>query len=140
MWGGGHDAMKQDIYRPEKHRDEIRELKREQKKLLSSKFKIEKRLSEIEGTLKVLEVERVLNVTEHAIQRFLERVQKVPTAIAKKILTEPGLLQRYMKHGPGKYRLKKYPHVTVVISDFSILTCYIPVPDEELLPVMDQKQ
>lgn len=65
-----------------------------------------------------------LTITEHAVQRFAQRIMKLPNAKIRAILSQPELLDKYLAKGDGKYRLKGMKHVTCVVNSGIIVTCY----------------
>lgn len=112
------------IYKPEKERkiDKRAALRQERNSLLSERYKINLRLNEIKKELDIAPEQ--LTVTSHAVQRFKERIQNVPDKIAKKILSDPNLIEKYKISGKGRFRLTAYPEVIVVISNFTVVTCF----------------
>lgn len=80
--------------------------------------RITEQLSEIEKQIEI----RVLAVTDHAYERFKERVMEIPDKRIKPILTDKKLLEDYKKHGNGNYALYDMPHIEIVIQDFAVVT------------------
>jgi hypothetical protein len=113
------------VYCPEAERrkDRVRELKDERNRLLEDAFKIKNRVDEINKELSERAPEK-LDITEHAIQRFQERIMILPISKIKKILTDPGLYEKYRKHGEGTYKLSEYPHIVAAVSNYRVITCY----------------
>ena len=66
-----------------------------------------------------------LKASEHAIERFKERIWDLPKQKVVKLLCSDDLFNRFKEYGPGKFRLSSYyPNVIIVIKDFTIITCY----------------
>jgi hypothetical protein len=112
------------IFKPEVERKQDRRalLRKERNTLLNQRYKINQRLEQIKKELD-MPVDH-LEVSNHAIQRFQERIENVPTKVARKILSESTLIEKYKRSGKGKFKLTAYPSVIVVISNFTVVTCF----------------
>ena len=124
-------TSKRGIHRPEEGRrvDKVKALKEEKSKLLTeanklldSVFKIKQRVEEI--NLELDKEPDTICVSDHAIVRFKQRIQNVPNNIAKKILSDRKLLEKYKKYGEGAYRVSTHPHILAVVSNYVVVTCY----------------
>lgn len=95
----------------------------ELRQLAAQKHKIGERMALLQELIDNC-TKDALTVTKHAVDRFGERIMKMPATKIRKILSEPELLERYNRCGDGKYQLKSLPHCVCVVADGAILTCY----------------
>lgn len=65
-----------------------------------------------------------ITVTEHAIERFKERIINIPERKIKQMLRSETLLNMIKVSGSGKYVLPEMPMCTVAVEDFTIVTVY----------------
>ena len=78
-----------------------------------------------------------LSISEHAIDRFKERIVDIPRQKVIKLLSSQDIFDRYKEYGPGKYRLSEdYPNVILVIEDYTICTCYMQFDYKERLTML----
>lgn len=117
------------------------ELTRERTLVLQQIYSLQQRSKAIEEELQTMEKEieeRELVVTDHAIQRFRERVADLPRTQVKKILTNESLLKAYREKGDGRYVLEELPYVVVVVKDFAVITVISTDQPEEKLRVLKE--
>jgi L-cysteine desulfidase len=79
---------------------------------------------------------RELVVTDHAIERFKERVIDIPVKKIKQILTSGELTEAYRRKGDGRYGIKELPNVVVQITDFAVVTVINTALPEERLELL----
>ena len=63
-----------------------------------------------------------LSISTHAIQRFKERVENLPTKVIKSLIWKSDLREKYLKNGPGRHKLNNKPTVIAVIKDYTVIT------------------
>lgn len=126
------------IFKPELERKKDRRslLKEELRLLAIDKHKIEQRIGTIKKELE--EKPKELTISKHAIGRYMQRVAVIPPTKIRKILSDKTLLERYLKYGPGNYRLKDYPDVIVAITDFTIVTVFRPNDPIRKLAILEE--
>jgi hypothetical protein len=113
--------------------DSIVDLNKKRERLLVKRQQIGDTINSIDIEILKLQQEykkvkqHGLTVTEHAIQRFQERILDLPRQRIKTILSSPELHAKYLRHKSEKYRIKEVPGCVVVIKDSKVITVYSSV-------------
>lgn len=115
-------------------KDERAELKTELHLLLDQRYRLTNRINQIKTILSYTPA--VLTVSQHAVDRYRERIMNIPPTAARKILNDPALIEKCKKHGEGTYVLTNYPNVLCVIRNWTVITCYNRYAPEEKLRVL----
>jgi hypothetical protein len=105
------------------------------KKIQEYQYKINKASSQM-AELKKLKYIREIYVTEHAIKRFQERVLHIEGRKIRQLLSSKDLVEKYQNGGDGKYQLKDYPYVIVVIEKYRVMTVINKLNAEERLKML----
>ena len=69
--------------------------------------------------------ERTIFVSEHCLDRFIERVCIMPKGAIKALMKDKMLVELVATKGDGRYIMPNYPRCTVVVIDNTIVTCYL---------------
>ncbi|MGN7818837.1 hypothetical protein ACTJJB_01835 [Chitinophaga sp. 22536] len=112
-------------------KEERAELKAELNQLLDQRHRITNRIEQIRKQLDFKATE--LTVSQHAVDRYRERIMDIPPTAARKILNDPQLLEKHKRYGEGTYVLSNYPNVLCVVSNWTVVTCYNRYAPEEKL-------
>ena len=65
-----------------------------------------------------------LVITNHAVQRFRERVADIHVDKVRELLSHDSLMEKYLLYGPGTYCLYSKSSIAAVIRDATVVTVY----------------
>jgi septal ring factor EnvC (AmiA/AmiB activator) len=69
-------------------------------------------------------IKRKIGISQHAVQRFRERILDIPVQKVKSLFMSDALVNKIIQHGDGKYVVPDYKNCVVVVADNVIVTCY----------------
>lgn len=129
------------IFKPERERyhDSVRtELNTRLTSLVKRRAQTDREIEDIKNKLDKLPAPDKIIITNHAVERYQQRINNLPAKIVKKVLSDPTLLRRYKVHGSGLYRLADYPNVITVIVNFTIVTVKSDRDPKQQLVILEQ--
>lgn len=101
--------------------DKRKELKQELNRLSILIDRGRKRIAQIQNELEGFEKKKLI-VSEHAIKRFKERIENMPTKTIKTLFWQSNLQEKYLKHGAGRHRMNNKIGVIALIKDNTVIT------------------
>lgn len=117
--------------------DSITEWKEQVRLLCIEKQKLTDKINDLQFKIANFKKSELI-ITNHALDRFQERIMTLPRQRVKSLLTDARLLTKYERRGPGKYQLKDMPDCICVVKDYTIVTVYSKNDPIEKLKVLQQ--